>query len=54
MRHTKKLLDEPNATFSILYLAKDIDTEEIIRHREADYIQEYIKKSYNVINNIML
>lgn len=50
MHHTKELLDEPNATFSILYLAKDTDTEEMIRHKEADYIQKYIKAGYNVIN----
>ena len=50
MHHTKELLDKSNATFSILYLAKDTDTEEMIRHKEADYIQKYIKAGYNVIN----
>lgn len=50
MPHTKELIDRPNAQYKILYLANDTDSEEIIRKKEEDCIQEYIIKGYNVIN----
>lgn len=51
MSHTRELINRPNATFKILYLAQETDTENIIRQKEADYIQEYMSDSkYNVIN----
>lgn len=50
MPHTKELINRPNAQYRILYLANDTDSEETIRKKEKDYIQEYISKGYNVIN----
>ena len=50
MSHTRKLIRKSNATFKILYLAKETDTEDIIRQKEADFIQEYINRGYDVIN----
>jgi hypothetical protein len=51
MSHTRELINRPNATFKILYLAQETDTENIIRQKEADYIQEYMSNpKYNVIN----
>ena len=50
MHHTKELVNRPNAQYKILYLANDTDSEETIRKKEEDYIQEYISKGYNVIN----
>lgn len=51
MTHTKELINRPNATFKILYLAQKTDTEDIIRQKEANYIQEYMSNpKYNVIN----
>ena len=49
MPHTKTLLDE-GGCFEILWIAKDNDTEQCIRHMEQHFIDEYYKNGYELIN----
>ena len=50
MEHTYNLLKE-GATFDILWIADENDTERTIRTKEAEYIEQYAKDSYDMCNS---
>ena len=47
---TKKLLELKGTQIDFLYIAKEEDTEEFIREKEAEFWAEYKKKGYNLLN----
>lgn len=50
MEHTYNLLKE-GATFDILWIADENDTERTIRTKEAEYIKQYAKDGYDMCNS---
>lgn len=50
MEHTYNLLKE-GATFDILWIADENDTERTIRTKEAEYIEQYAKDGYDMCNS---
>lgn len=49
MEHTKKLL-ESGGIYSIIWIAKDNDTEQTIRKKEQYYLDLYRSKGYIIVN----
>ena len=47
---TKKLLELKGTQIDFLYIAKEEDTEEFIREKEAEFWSEYKNKGYNLLN----
>ena len=47
---TKKLLELKGTQIDFLYIAKEEDTEEFIREKEAEFWAEYKNKGYNLLN----
>lgn len=48
--NTKELLSLKGTQIDFLYIAKEEDTEEFIREKEAEFWAEYKKKGYNLLN----
>lgn len=48
--HTHALLKE-GASFEILWIANENDTEAIIRQKENDYIEQYTNNGYDMLNS---
>ena len=48
--HTQDLLKR-GATFEILWIADENDSETIIRQKENDYIEQYRNNGYDMLNS---
>ena len=48
--NTKELLSLKSTQIDFLYIAKEEDTEEFIREKEAEFWAEYKNKGYNLLN----